>query len=196
MTVAPQEITGGQTPERTLEFPPLRSVDELDRHVEGTYGTEVLTALKDSTSDQADVLRQLHESGLNGDAERVNELYNLHTQEFARKESLLGKTWDTTKEVVSAPFRYAWSSFKERPITTTLVGASLILGGTGAYLYSVGALESYLASIGAAHVGSFFSEAAAELAPLTPDLPIVPGAGEAGLPGGLPVPEGPPAFGV
>ncbi len=197
MTAATQELPGGQAPDDAVEFPPLQTVEELDRHVEATYGPEVLRTLKDSTIGQGDVLEGLHKQGLNGRAERVQELYRLHEQEFGRKETLLGSVWDTTKEVVSAPFRWTWNAFKAHPVMTTTAVAALALGGVGAYLYSAGALESWLTGVGASNIAEFFTGAAEELAPLTPDLPIVPMGGEAGLPGALPsMPVEPPTFGA
>lgn len=197
MTTDANELTKGGAPDAGVEFPSLKTVEELDRHVEATYGPEVLRTLKDSTADQADVLKQLHDQGLNGRAERVQQLYRLHEQEFARKESLMGSVWDTTKEVASAPFRWTWSAFKSHPVLTTAAVAGLALGGTGAYLYYAGQLEAALTAIGAEKVAAFFTETAAELAPMTPDLPIVEGAGEAGLPGAAPsLPIEPPTFGA
>lgn len=182
-------------PTDAVEFPPMKSVDELDRHVEATYGADVLQTLKSSTTDQAAALDALHEQGLNGRAERLHELYNLHQQEFSRKESLLGKVWEGTKETVSAPFRWTWNSFKKHPVLTTAAVAGLALGGTAAYLYYAGQLESALTAIGADKVVEYFSGAATQLAPMTPDTPIVPGAGEAGLPGAGPsMPVEPPTF--
>lgn len=197
MTTDTRELPGGGRPNDAVEFPPLKSVDELDRHVEATYGADVLKTLRNSTGDQASVLEELHSQGLNGRAERLHELYNLHQQEFARKESLLGSVWEGTKEVVTAPFRWTWSAFKSHPVLTTAAIASLALGGTAAYLYYAGQLEAALTAVGADKVVAFFTETATELAPMTPDTPIVPGGGEAGIPGGAPsMPVEPPTFGV
>lgn len=196
MTAVTQEMPGGRMRDTGVEFPPVQTVEELDRHIEGTYGQDVLKTLKDSTMDQASALESLHKQGLNGRAERVQELYRVHEQEFARKETMLGSVWNTTTEVVSAPFRWTWSAFKSHPVLTTAAVAGLALGGVGAYLYSAGQLEAALTAVGAGKVTAFFSQTAAELAPLTPDVPIVPGAGEAGLPGGAVVPDVPPTFGA
>lgn len=186
--IATQELPGGAAPD-SVEFPPLKSVDELDRHVEATYGREVLNTLKTSNADQADVLRQLHDQGLNGSAQRVEQLYRLHEQEFARKETMLGSVWNTTKEVVSAPFRWTWGAFKSHPVLTTLGVAGLALGGTAAYLYYAGQLEAALTGIGLESLSGYFTETVAQNAPLTPATPIVPLGGEAGLPGGSTLPS-------
>jgi len=197
MTTSTQEMPGGRMRESVVEFPPVKTVEELDRHIEGTYGQDVLKTLKDSTMDQASVLDSLHKQGLNGRAERVQELYRVHEQEFARKETMMGSVWNTTKEVVSAPFRWTWSAFKAHPVLTTAAVAGLALGGTGAYLYYAGQLEAALSAVGAEKVVAFFTEAAPQLAPLTPDTPIVPFGGEAGLPGAAPsLPVEPPTFGA
>lgn len=193
----PQDIVGGnRAGEMTVEFPPLQTLEELDQHVESTYGRDVNETLRRSIDDQVDVAEDLHAHGLNGRAEALQQTYQLHRQEFDRRESLLGKAWNTTKEVVTAPFRWTWESFKKYPVMTTVGVTALALSGVGAYLYYAGQLEAALTAVGAGKIASFFTETAAELAPLTPDTPIVPGMGEAGLPGGLPAPEAPPTFGA
>ena len=183
MSMSTQELPGGKAPDMGVEFPALKSVEELDRHVEATYGPEVLKALKDSTMDQAGVLKSLHEQGLNGRAERVAELYRVHEQEFSRKQETLS-LWETTKEVVSAPFRAAYYAITEYPITTAVAATALALGGTAAYLYYAGQLEAALANVGLESLTGYFTQTVAQNAPLTPSTPIVPLGGEAGIPGG------------
>jgi hypothetical protein len=126
---------------------------------------------------------------LNGSAERVQELYRVHEQEFARKETMMGSVWNTTKEVVSAPFRWTWGAFKAHPVLTTAAVAGLALGGVGAYLYSAGQLEAVLSGVGLDSLSGYFTETVAQNAPLTPETPIVPLGGEAGLPGGSTLPS-------
>jgi hypothetical protein len=142
----------------TVEVPHLETLEELDTHFEQTYGPDVLKALKDSSVDQADVVRQLHAAGLNGRSEAVERTYRLHQQEFARKESLLGKTWRWTKEaagtatdVVTAPFRWTWNSFKKRPVLTSAAIAALILAG----LYFTPTLAPTVGEYGAGLIEGF-----------------------------------------
>ena len=166
-----------------MEFPVVESLEKLDQIIERDYGKDVLAALKDSSADQADTVRKLKEAGLNGRSEAIERMYNLHRQEFDRKESLMSKAWKGTKEVLTAPFRWTWSAFKKHPVLTTVGVAALALGGAAGYLYYAGQLESALTAVGAEKVSSFFTKAAAKLAPLTAPTPIVEGAGEAGLGG-------------
>lgn len=119
-----------------VEFPHVESLGELEAHIEKTYGPEVLVALRDSNRDQADIVADLHKAGLNGKSERIERLYRIHQQEFARKETLLGTTWRWTKNAVSAtadvvswPFRASWSFAKKHPIITSLAVAAAIAGG-------------------------------------------------------------------
>lgn len=119
-----------------VEFPRVESLAELDVHIEKTYGPDVLAALKDSNRAQAEIVADLHKAGLNGSSERIERLYRIHQQEFARKETLLGTTWRWTKNAVSAsanavtwPFRASWSFAKKHPIITSLAVAAAIAGG-------------------------------------------------------------------
>lgn len=135
MSTAPVTDLGADD-QPQLQFPRIESLDELDAHIEKTYGPEVLTALKDSNRDQADIVSDLHKAGLNGKSERIERLYRIHQQEFARKETLLGTTWRWTKNAVSAtadvvtwPFRASWGFAKKHPIITSLAVAGAIAGG-------------------------------------------------------------------
>ena len=176
----------------TIEFPHLQSVEELDRHIETTYGPEVLTALRDSNKDQASMVEELHKYGLNGRSEAVEQMYRLHRQEFDRKETLLGTTWRWTKEAagmagnaIAAPFRWTYSSFKKHPILTTLGVAALVAGGFAGGYYLAGGWETFLATTGLDKVLAG-AEAATELAPVVPDLPPLPGGGAYDIPAELP----------
>ncbi len=119
-----------------VEFPHIETLDELDSHIEKTYGPDVLRTLRDSTLDQAKMVEQLHQAGLNGRSEAIERTYRLHQQEFARKETLLGTTWRWTKEAASAtadalvwPFKKSWAFAKKHPIITSLAVAAAITGG-------------------------------------------------------------------
>lgn len=135
MTASATDIAGNNS-SSIVEVPHIESLEELDAHFEQTYGPEVMTALKDSNSDQAGVVEALHKAGLNGRSEAVERTYRLHQQEFARKESLLGTTWRWTKEAanttanaVAWPFRKSWEFAKKHPVVTSLAVAAAVAGG-------------------------------------------------------------------
>lgn len=193
-----QTDTGAESMQRlsTVDVPHIESLRDLDIHFEQTYGSDVLKALKDSNLSQADVVNQLHGAGLNGRSEAVERTYRLHQQEFARKESLLGKTWrwtkeaaSTTAEVVAAPFRWTWNSFKAHPVLTTVGVAALAAGGVAAGFYMAGEWELLMSQIpGAAWTTA--SGVTEELAGATPATEALPGAGmEAITPPAAPLPE-------
>jgi len=115
-------------PEKARTF---KKQADLDRFIEEKYSPDVLKSLRSSVKSQRSVLRELQEAGLNGQAEALERIYRLHTQELKRKETLLGKLW----RGVTAPFRFIGRQFKEHPIRTTLI-AALLIGG--AYLYFSG----------------------------------------------------------
>lgn len=180
----------------TVEVPHIESLSDLDAHFEQTYGPEVMTALKGSNNDQASVVAALHKAGLNGRSEAVERTYRLHQQEFARKESLLGKTWRWTKEaagtaanVVTAPFRWTWESFKQRPVLTTIGVAALAAGGVAAGFYMAGEWELLMSQIpGAAWTTA--SSASGELTGAAPVTDALSGAGMEGItPPASPLPD-------
>ncbi len=149
---------GGDQQLSTVNVPHIESLEELDAHFEQTYGPDVLRTLKDSNLDQAAMVQELHKYGLNGRSEAVERTYRLHQQEFARKETLLGTTWRWTKntagfaaDVVSAPFRWTWQSFKSHPILTTVGIAAIIV----AILYFTGPLAPTAGDFGAGLIESF-----------------------------------------
>jgi hypothetical protein len=115
-------------PEKVRTF--KRQAD-LDSFIEEKYNPDVLKALQASVKSQRSVVRELHEAGLNGQAESLERLYRIQTQELQRKETLMGKLW----RGVTAPFRFIGRQFKEHPVRTTLI-AALLVGG--AYLYFSG----------------------------------------------------------
>jgi|GEM_PF-3712217 len=104
---------------------------DLDSFIEKQYNPKVLKALQTSVKSQHTMLGALKEAGLNGQAEGLERIYRIHTQELKRKETLLGKVWSG----VTAPFRFIGRQFKEHPVRTTLI-AALLIGG--AYLYFSG----------------------------------------------------------
>lgn len=183
---------GGDGALSTIEFPRIQTVEELDAHIEQTYGSDVLTTLRNSNMDQASMVEELQKCGLNGRSEAVEQMYRLHRQEFDRKKSLLGKTWHWTKEAagaagnaVAAPFRWTYASFKKHPILTSLAAAALVAGGIAGGYYLAGSWELFLATTGLDKVVAGV-EAATELAPVVPDLPPLPGGGAYDIPAELP----------
>lgn len=122
------EISTLIPPEKAREF---KSQKDLDRFIEDRYNPEVLKALQSSVKNQRSMLEALKEQGLNGQAESLEKIYRLHSQELRRKETLMGKLW----RGVTAPFRFIGRQFKEHPVRTTLI-AALLIGG--AYLYFSG----------------------------------------------------------
>ncbi len=180
----------------TVEVPHIESLEDLDIHFEQTYGPDVLKALKDSNLNQADVVNQLHTAGLNGRSEAVERTYRLHQQEFSRKESLLGTTWRWTKEaastagnVVAAPFKWTWESFKQRPVLTTVGVAALAAGGVAAGFYLAGEWELLMSMVpGTAWTTA--SGATGELTGAAPVTDALSGAGMEGItPPAAPLPE-------
>lgn len=137
----------------------VASLEELDREFESRYGMEVLQTLKDSNLSQQQMVEELQRKHkLNGQSEAIERTYRLHQQEFARKETLLGTTWRYTKntvgfaaDVVTAPFRWTWESFKRRPVLTTAAIAALII----AALYFTPTLAPTAGEYGAALIESF-----------------------------------------
>lgn len=122
------EISALIPPEKAKGF--KRQAD-LDRFIEEKYSPDVLKTLQSSVKNQRSMLTALKEQGLNGQAESLERIYRVHTQELKRKETLLGNVWNG----VTAPFRFIGKQFKEHPVRTTLI-AALLVGG--AYLYFSG----------------------------------------------------------
>jgi hypothetical protein len=170
MTTSATDL-GGEKKLSTVEVPHLETLEELDAHFEHTYGPDVLRTLKDSNLDQAAMVEELHKYGLNGRSEAVEHTYRLHQQEFARKETLLGTTWRWTKnaagfatDVVTAPFRWTWESFKQRPVVTTIAVLALAAAAIGGAYYLAGDIEGLFSKLGLSHLyGGLGADKAAEV---------------------------------
>lgn len=132
--ISATDTSKGDFRPQTIEFPPLRSREELDAHIEKTYGADVRDALHRSVDEQEDVIRELHERGLNGNAEALERTYKLHRQEMDRKETLLDKTW----KVVTWPFGKAWEFAKKHPGVALLIVAAGAAAGIGLYYAGIG----------------------------------------------------------
>lgn len=146
-----------------VEVPHVETLEELDEHFERTYGPEVLRTLKDSSLEQQEIVEELHKYGLNGSSEAIERTYRLHQQEFARKETLLGTTWRWTKNVVSAPFRWTWQSFKRHPVLTTIGLLALTAAAIGGAYYLAGDIEGMFSKLGLSHLyGKLGADKAAE----------------------------------
>ncbi len=200
---------GGGQKLLTVEFPHMETVEELDAHIEQTYGPDVLKTLKDSNMDQAQMVEELHKYGLNGRSEAVERTYRLHQQEFARKETLLGKTWRWTTEAASTVGNVLWAPIKwtgqvmyDHPVLSAAALALLAWYGWG-YLHEGAAILHGLAGEGAMGALEGASEApAAGLPGMGPGLEV-PGGGvipqipnfEEMLPSGGQPPMPPPASG-
>lgn len=168
------------------KLPEIKDRAELRAHYETLYGKPVADALDTSVQDRKATLEQLKASGMNGKAEEVMREYGTYRQEFDRKakldETWAQKGWRWTKEgvkgavsVATAPFRFAWKSFKKHPILTTLAIAALAAGGTALTFYLAGEWELFMTATGLSKITGGIG-AAGELIP--PTLPTTP------LPGG------------
>ncbi len=146
-----------------VEVPHVETIEELDEHFERAYGPEVLRTLKDSNLKQKEIVEELHKYGLNGSSEAVERTYRLHQQEFARKETLLGTTWRWTKNVVTAPFRWTWRSFKRHPVLTSIGLLALTAAAIGGAYYLAGDIEGLFSKLGISHLyGKLGADTAAE----------------------------------
>lgn len=191
------ELPGGKKGDAGVEPLSVQTIEELDRHFEGTYGKDKLAIVKASLYEQSGVLDGVDERVGGPSLREIREEYRLHAEAIAQKETLLGTVWRYTTntvgfatDVVTAPFRWTWHAFTNYPVMTTLGIAALALGGTAAYLYYAGKIEEACAALGVPEVGKYFG-AFKDAAQPTVDTPIVPGGGEAGIPGGTVAPSAP-----
>ncbi len=117
--------------------------DALVKEIQDRFGNNVGQILERvdvkglSIDDQQQVVRQLKDEGLNGNAESLLEAYKVHRQEIDRKAEL-NRRWYTpivegaqkvggvVKDVVAAPFRAVGWAFKNHPVLSTVAVTALL----------------------------------------------------------------------
>lgn len=121
-------------------LPMWKTKEEMIQSIEKQYGAQIARILAESGSvhDQADLVEKLKQAGLNGQSEQVARTYQLHMQEFERKESWLGRWQDRIMTVIKAPLKlggWVLNKMREHPFITTAV--VLGLAGFLGYYYGI-----------------------------------------------------------
>lgn len=165
-----------------------RSVDELLQEIQGRYGDnarevlERLDAKAGSIADQNAIVEQLHQAGLNGQAESLLRAYRDHKRELDIKADVSDRWYHKAgrmlKATVVAPFKAVGWAFKNYPVTSTVATVALI----GALAYFLGVPIASWVGMGAdSRVVERIGEVIKPLVPTNP-LDIPPGVGPTGLP--------------
>ena len=146
----------GTGAEQLSNMPTFRNRKELEGFVREKIGDDAFKRIReqrDVTERRRLLVEELHNSGLNGQSEKMAERLLLNQQELDRKEGFFSKLL----KGVTAPFRWTWGVMKAHPVLSTLAVATLMI--VGGY-YFAGSIEKLASIVGIDKLKTFIDSSA------------------------------------